>query len=274
MSKKIRHILMALLLVVFCTAGGVIFFTYQKYEQEDRVYEQAAEEYTRLAGDASGPHNGTEAEDSENAAASYRVDGVPLEVDFPGLREVNGDVAGWIYCEGTVINYPVLHGEDNDYYLHRNMNRQTHSAGSIFVDAVNQPDFTDSNTIIYGHHMKNGSMFASLDKWAEQAYYEEHPVMWLLTPEQDYQILLFAGYTTQAASDTYAVFTAPCDELEEYLKQCVEKSDFQADFQIVGQDVHGEASLGRSDKYVVLSTCAYSFQDARYVLHGKLVPVP
>ncbi|WP_276951575.1 class B sortase [Acetatifactor muris] len=280
MNKKIRHIIMALLLVVFCTAGGVIFFTYQKYEQEDRVYEQAAEAYTRPVtdgggfgtSDASGLPTGAEAVEEAETLNGWA--GAPLEVDFPRLREVNGDVVGWIYCEGTVINYPVLQGEDNDYYLHRNMNRQTHNAGSIFVDAANQPGFGDSNTIIYGHHMKNGSMFASLDEWAAQEYYEEHPVMWLLTPQQNYRILLFAGYTTSAASDTYTIFPDSCDELEEYLKQCMEKSDFEADFNMTGPDAREEISLSRNDQYVVLSTCAYSFQDARYVLHGKLVPVP
>lgn len=264
MGRTIRYIIMALLLAVFCTAGGVIFFTRQNYEKEDKVYEQLAEEYTshvreEKPSDAASPE---EAEAPEKA---------PLEVDFDRLKEINGDVAGWIYCEDTAIDYPILQGEDNDYYLHRNIERQSQSAGSIFVEAANQPGFEDSNTIIYGHHMKNGSMFAALDDWAEQEFYEAHPVIWLLTPEQDYKILVFAGYTTSAASDTYTIFTGPCSELEEYLEQCVEKSDFRASVEISGEELRD--GLDGSRRYVVLSTCAYSFEDARYVLHGVLVPV-
>lgn len=262
---------MTLLLIVFCTAGSVIFFTYFKYEQEDKVYEQAAEEYTRRIVSQDDSAVPEEADNPDMPDMPWSLQSPPLEVDFDKLRELNGDVVGWLYCEGTVIDYPILQGEDNDYYLHRNLNRQSHKAGSIFVEATNQAGFEDSNTIIYGHHMKNGSMFATLDNWAEQDYYEEHPVMWLLTPEQDYLILLFAGYTTPALSDTYTVFAGPCDELEEYLEQCREKSDFAADFGTV--EAKGQEELNRDDRYVVLSTCDYSFQDARYVLHGKLVPV-
>ncbi len=259
MSKKIRYIIMALLLAVFCTMGGIILYTQYKYAQEDKVYEQAAEEFTRRTDAGAGDTLGEAGEDTA---------GIPLEVDFGKLREINSDVIGWIYCEDTVINYPVLQGPDNDYYLRRNINRKHQTAGSIFVEATNRPGFVDSNTIIYGHHMKNGSMFACLDEWKDQEFYESHPVMWLLTPEQDYQILLFAGYTTAATSDTYTTFDASCEELEDYLARCLKLSDFQADL-----GPGEESVLDPGARYVVLSTCAYNFEDARYVLHGKLVPV-
>ena len=109
--------------------------------------------------------------------------------------------------------------------------------------------------------MKNGSMFATLRNWADQEYYEEHPVFWLLTPEQNYQIKLFSGYTTPATSDTYTIFQGPCQELSDYLQTAHANSDFRADIET---DPNG--------KYVLLSTCEYVYEDARYVLHGMLVP--
>ncbi len=263
MSRKIRLIIMALLLAVFCAAGGVILYTQYKYEKEDKVYEQAAEEFTHRV-----ENTGTTGTSGTTGEAGMAGPDIPLKVDFEKLRETNSDVVGWIYCEDTAINYPILQGSDNDYYLRRNLNQEHQTAGSIFMESTNHPGFADSNTIIYGHHMKNGSMFACLDEWADQAFYETHPVMWLLTPEQDYQILLFAGYTTPATSDTYITFDGPCQELEEYLDRCLKQSDFQADF-----DILGETALDPDGRYVVLSTCAYNFKDARYVLHGKLVPV-
>lgn len=184
----------------------------------------------------------------------------PLVVDFAKLREANGDVQGWIYCEDTPVSYPVVKGEDNSFYLEHSYDGKKSASGAIFLDAANRSGFADANTILYGHHMKNGSMFASLEKWSDQAFYEEHPEMWLLTPEGDYRIVLFAGYTTSADSETYTIFTGPCEELEAYLEACIRKSDFQAE-------------MPAGAKYVVLSTCAYSFEEARYVLHGMLVPV-
>ena len=160
----------------------------------------------------------------------------------------------------------MLQGTDNDYYLHHTYDGKSSISGSIFADANNRPDFADSNTVIYGHHMKNKSMFATISNWAEQDYYEEHPVMWLLTPRQDYKIVLFSEYTTSAYSDTYVMYPEACPEMDEYLKRAAQSSNFQSDIQTNGE-LTGDAH------YVLLSTCAYVFDNARDVLHGKLVPV-
>ena len=105
-------------------------------------------------------------------AEEEEVETAPIEVDFEGLRKENSDVAGWIYCPDTVVNYPVMHGEDNDLYLHHLVNRQYNFAGCIFEDCRNTPGQKDPATILYGHHMKDGSMFAMLHKYTDQKYYE------------------------------------------------------------------------------------------------------
>ncbi len=244
MKKKIFRVIFAILLILFIGSIGGILFILKQYKDNDRLYAQAAEDFTKTGNDT-----------GETA---------PIEVDFDALKQVNEDVIGWIYCEGTVIDYPVLQGEDNDLYLHHAYDGAYSVSGSIFVDSGNREGFVDSNTIIYGHHMKNGSMFASLSKWSEQQYYEEHPVMWLLTPERDYKIELFSGYTTSAYAETYTMFPEPSAEVDAYLKRAAEQSDFQP---LEGIELDGEAH------YVLLSTCAYVFDNARSVLHGKLVPV-
>ena len=185
----------------------------------------------------------------------------PIKVDFKSLKEVNDDVRGWIYCQDTIINYPVLHGETDDTYLRHTYDGEYNIAGSIFIEALNDPDFNDYNTIIYGHHMSDGSMFAGIDYWGEQSYYDEHPVMWLLTPKRDYLVVLFSGYTTSAYSETYLIFDEPSEEFTEYIKNVLEKSDFETDF-VLPEDGH----------YVLLTTCAYVFDNARHVLHGLLIP--
>lgn len=261
MGRKIRWVMMALLLVVFCTAGSMLFSIHRDYEKEDNVYKEAAAEFTHRVEpekpgekQASGEALGDGPEEAEG--------GIPLEVDFDELLKINDEIIGWLYCEDTRIDYPVLQGDDNDFYLSHNFKKERQNAGSVFVEALNNPGLADSNTIIYAHQMNDGSMFDCLRDWEEQEFYESHREMWLLTPEVNYKVVLFSGYITSAYSDTYTIFTGPCTELEEYLRRCVENSDFQA-----------EVELGRNEKYVTLSTCAYDFEDARYVLHGKLVPM-
>lgn len=259
MGKRARGILKIILAAGFLGSMGVVLSVMYRYWKEDCIYDKAAETFLHqvegISDSGCGESGGFEQSDEETRVQA------PITVDFPALQEKCEDVVGWIYCEGTPINYPVVQGEENDYYLSHNYEGNSNASGSIFVDAKNRRGFVDSNTILYGHNMKDGSMFACLDNWADQAYYEEHPEMWLLTPENDYRIVLFSGYTTEADSDTYEIFTNPCEKLEEYLQHCAAQSDFRTDI-----------TLDRNGRYVVLSTCVYVFDDARYVLQGMLVP--
>lgn len=261
MGKWIRRIIMLVLLAIFLFSVISIAIILYQYKVSDQLYESTASQYTIQSAGGGGEDTGAQTPQGGENVPEAKVT-APFSVDFEGLQTVCGDVAGWIYCEDTPINYPVVLGKDNDYYLTHNFDGSASASGSIFIEAANRPGFADSNTIIYGHHMKNGSMFATLDKWAEQEYYEEHPVMWLLTPEQDYKIVLFAGYTTSANSDTYVIFQGSGGELDAWLEKCKGQSDFDAELELEGDA-----------RYVLLSTCAYVFDNARYVLHGKLVPV-
>ena len=187
----------------------------------------------------------------------------PLDIDFEELMSINPDVCGWIYCPETVINYPILKDNNNDYYLHHNYKGDYTASGSIFIECLNRDDFADCNTIIYGHHMADGSMFASLSKWFKQDYYEAHPIMYVFTPTQNYVLQLFSAYTTAATSDSYWAAQTPCQEMTDYTAKVASQSEFDP----------GEIDLPDDGHYVMLSTCAYSFQDARSVLHGLLVPM-
>ena len=268
MGKWIRRAVVLVVAGVFLFSVTSIALTLYRYHVSDKSYDDTARQYTALVSGASDAASGTGGTGDSGAGTGGPVQGsggadtVPIQVDFEGLRAVNSDIAGWIYCEDTPINYPVVRGEDDEFYLHHSFDGESSNSGAIFIEAQNRPGFADSNTVIYGHHMKDGSMFAVLAKYADQTFYEEHPIMWLLTPEQDYKIIVFSGYTAAAVSDTYTIFEGPGPELDEYLAKALESSDFQADLV-----PDSEA------RYVLLSTCAYNFKDARYVLHGMLVPV-
>lgn len=182
------------------------------------------------------------------------------QVDFDALRGINGHTVAWVYSEGTPIDYPVVLGEDNAFYLNHTFSGRSGSAGAIFMDMGNQGDFSDANTAIYGHHMRNGSMFASLDKYRKQSYYDEHPVIYLYTPGGNYAIELFSAYVRDASLLPHD-FGSPEDFLA-YVDQIKALSDFRS-----------VVSIGADDRIVTLVTCNYNYDDARYVVHGKLVPL-
>lgn len=242
---RLRTVLMVILALIFIGSAGVVGFVTFERAQSDRIYGDASDRFTQ-AGDG----------DKETCA--------PIMVDFDELCAVNEDVVGWLYCEGTPINYPVLQGRDNNEYLRTDYTREYNINGSLFVDCDNNKGFTDANTIIYGHHMNHGAMFATLEEWAAQKYYEEHRVFWLLTPEQDYQVVLVSGHHTSAYSDMYDIYHLHDEKFARYLQEAVDQSDFTP---------VDKATVNPDRNYVMLTTCAYIFNNARYVLHGKLVPV-
>ena len=181
-------------------------------------------------------------------------------INFKALQAVNPDVIAWIYCPDTAINYPVVQGDDNAYYLNHLADGTENRNGCPFLDVQNRPDFSDANSIIYGHHMQNGTMFAGISWYEDQSYYDEHPVMYLLTPTANYRIELFSGYTTEMDSSAYMQTFGSIREHTDWLKEVSGRSDFRANLEI-----------SALDRVITFSTCAYRFENARYVLHGKLV---
>ena len=264
----LRTVLMILLALVFVGSGAKLLITQMQYRASDKLYSSAASRFTVAvtpapASSSSGgqAHAQSGGNGSGDAAEASDVECAPISVDFEALREVNPEVIGWIYCEGTQINYPVVQASDNDAYLHRSFDGTYNPSGSIFAEAENRPGFADANTILYGHHMRNGSMFAGLEAWADPAYAAAHPVLWILTPECDYKVYLFAGYITDARSSVYSVYPEYGVDVAEYVQAAREASDFPA------------PDVPEAEKYVLLSTCAYTFDYARYVVHGAMVPL-
>ena len=258
-KRVLRGVIMGLMLLVFCASTAQVLFIRHQYRIGEELYDAAAAQFTAVSEPVTVEITGPE---GEAAPIIQRIPEVaPIKVDFKELKKVNPDVTGWIYCPDTVINYPVLHGETNDDYLHHSYDKSYNVSGSIFVEETNRRDFVDVNNILYGHHMGDKSMFATLDRWQEQSYLDEHPYMWLLTPEQDYRIALFSAYTISAYSDTYQVFPDRSPAFEQYLQNAEGLSAVKADVEV-----------SPDSKYVLLSTCAYVFENARSVIHGKLDP--
>ncbi len=183
----------------------------------------------------------------------------PIAVDFDALKAKNPDIVAWVYCPDTDINYPVLQSSDNKYYLRRGADGTSRVAGSIFADFRNTADLSDENNIIYGHNMTDGSMFGTLKKYADQSYYDDHPVWYLLTPERDYKVMLFAAFVTDTSSPVYATARRTTADGTPIMEQAWADSNFR-----------GGPPPAEGERTVTFSTCSYEFTNARYVLIGVL----
>ncbi len=242
MKKGLYYGIMAVLIAVFLfSAYQLGSYMLEKY-RSDKMMESASKFVT-----AEQDKN----ENGESADAPERV-----EVNFDELRKLNSDIVGWIYCANTKINYPIVQGQDNEYYLYRLLDGTWNYNGTIFMDYRNSADFSDGNTMIYGHHMKSGAMFAELVEYKKQSFYDEHPYIYITTEEQTYRMDLLAGCIVDSVSDVYT--TEPSDEM---LQSCMDTSTFTPKV-----SYHG-------GKIVTLSTCTYEYDDARYVVLGELVGV-
>lgn len=197
-------------------------------------------------------------QETESDADQISCETAPIEVDFDVLLEKNEDIIGWLYSEDTPINLPVVQSTDNDYYLRRLIDGTWNSSGTLFADYRNAGDFSDNNTIIYGHNMKNKEMFGTLPYYKEQSYFDEHPVMWLLTPDGNYKIELVAGYVTPTTSDVCS-FDQPKEDVFAMVQEAIKNSTFRSDVEI-----------NQGDQFLTLSTCSYEYDNARYVLIGRL----
>lgn len=186
-------------------------------------------------------------------------DGVMLS-KFRQLYGENNDLVGWIQIPGTVIDYPVLQFMDNVFYLERNFYGEKHKAGSIFMDYRNGSEAEDFNTILYGHHMADGSMFKDLMKYKKEDFFREHPTIKFDILNKEYEWEIFSIYVTDV--EFYYIDTNfPTEEKKlDFIRSIRERTLYETDI-----------SVGPEDHILTLSTCTYEFDNARFVVHAKRV---
>lgn len=202
------------------------------------------------------------------AAPDQEVKGVPdLKVNFKGLSSINADVASWIYIPGVDISYPVVRGKDNDYYLQHTFEKNVSLSGAIFMDYQDSPDLVGFNTFIYGHNMRNGTMFGSLKKYLQdETLIQSAPYFYLYLKDgsvKKYRI--FAYYQDDGNSDTYS---RPSKEGEEAYLAMVRKKSFVR----VTLTPEEEKQAALFHEYVTLSTCTgFTGSGRRFLVHGVCV---
>ena len=193
----VRTIILIAAFAVLIYSGYQLFTIFHGYAAADNEYEDIQKEFTRPVVKPEGPTPEPEAVESPEEGSTRFIEDAepPLEVDWDELKSVNSDIVGWIYVEAqSGISYPICQTTDNEYYLHRTFRKEPIFAGAIFEDFCNSPEFSDPNTIVYGHNMKSGSMFAMLKRLKEQSRYDEAPYFWILTPKGNYRYHIYAAW--------------------------------------------------------------------------------
>lgn len=192
------------------------------------------------------------------------VEGDPMmeemaAIDLAALREVNGDVVGWIRIPDTKIDYPLMQGEDNEHYLKHTWKGGKNVVGSIFLESRNSPDLTDYNTIVYGHNMSNGSMFAGLHKFRKQDYWEDHPYVYIATDDGVFRYEIFASYRADVESPAYGLSFNQMKTRTTFLQHSQESS-------VIDTGIQPE----KTDRIVTLSTCSGAGYSNRWVVQARL----
>lgn len=201
----------------------------------------------------------SEQEKSLNAEGNTSDTECPIAVDFANLKEINPDLVCWLYIPVLEISYPVVQGTDNDFYLHRTFEGTENFAGSVFVDAEIEHPLKDPHTIIYGHSMKNQTMFGKLKFLLQDDLYSKDPVFWIITEEGDTRYQMADICYTEAGSSVYTIFDTSGEEYADYLRDICENSRIRND-QL--------PEITPDTKLVTLSTCAASEGTARLVVRG------
>ena len=269
-----RTLLMLIALVVFLFSGYTLYGYYNEYKKGTDEYdnlesnfaieveEDETEDFDALESDeALQSITGREVATVWENGKEVTIPTMKNPIDFAELKSVNEDIVGWLRIRALDISYPVVQGEDNDYYLHRTFEGVDNFAGCLFVNCDNEPDLTDQNTIIYGHNMKNGSMFGKLKKFQEEETFNKSKFFWIFTEDFIYQYRIFSAMTVNKIGINYQTFFLE-DEFQEFKDAAFRNSVVE----------NSNVSLSYEDRIVTLSTCTGD-DSTRFVVMGKLAQV-
>ena len=185
---------------------------------------------------------------------------IRVEKEEENLYDKYEDYRGWIKIDNTNINYPIVQGKDNSFYLDKDINKNYLSSGSIFMNYLNH-GFNDENTVLFGHHMRNKTMFAQLKKYKEKEFfYGNNDIVIEVENGKVLKYKVFSAYVTDAKDNYIKTNFDDKDQYKEFLEDIKNKSQYKSDIDV-----------NENDKIITLSTCSYEFNDARMVVHGKLL---
>jgi len=258
------------LLVLSC---AVLLFRSADYKRGEETYRESAElielpDFSVIDSEPvpipiASPDDGDEVEVTPAEEAIVYVDPYAealLNMDFTALRDVNSDILGWIVIPETGLSYPLLQGEDNEYYLNRTWKKRRNSQGAIFMDYRCDPGLGDFHTIIYGHRMNNNSMFGYLLKYRDPDYLNRYPSVYIFDDNGSHRYDIFAVYEASVTEgSTYMLSFTDDSQKQEYIDHCISHSAIAADVVPLP-----------SEKILTLSTCTGHGHATRWVVQAVL----
>lgn len=275
MNKKrtILKIVLLVMIIGICVSLGGLAYTYKQYSDSRKAYnelEQYVEVETKY--DISDvvtvePISEPEAEgDGQAEEQPQKVIDVKLQVDTSSLKEINPDYLGWILYEPVEINYPVVRDRGDDFYEHHSFELENNRAGGIFMDYACKPNFDSFNTIIYGHNMRDGSMFGGLKKLVnDTSIIEENPYFYIFTEDYSYMYKIVCVYYAGNKAKTYDLkMDYTLEDKKEYIDYIGSVGTYR-DEEFFAKEVTDDLRI------VTLSTCHGLNSSQRTVIHGELV---
>ncbi|MDI9241574.1 class B sortase [Fusibacillus kribbianus] len=271
MEKKRRFWRMILVLSLvgcICCLGFVAWYLVQDYaaqKQYEEIQETATEPQTEQETEPetyvfTGEIDGEEAELPDNIFKDLEN-----PIDFKSLQDINPELYAWIQIPDTNINYPIAQREgDDEFYLHHDMYQQYRFAGCIYTEDCNSRDFTDPNTVIYGHNMKNKSMFQNLHLFEDKTFFDEHPYVYIYMPDGILVYEIFASYTYD---DRHIMNSFDFDDptvFEEYLNSILHVRAMDA-------NIREAVDVTVDDRIITLETCVGVQTSYRYLVQAVLV---
>ncbi len=265
-KKKRYNITSTLLILVGVICMGIsiygLYDIYKEYKEAENIYKEAENQFVQIHGLENEALTEIESEfGTEQLETEIEVPQVPwyelATVDLVGLKQNYADIVGWLFFEDGLISYPVVQGEDNDKYLHTTYNGKESKSGSIFVDAAHAGDFSGTHTIIYGHNMKNLSMFGRLKHYKTQAgYYFGHEYFQIFCGDEILRYQIFAYRDVEVDNVVYQeTFTSARLLSYELLRASY---------------VNPKLDIEDDDRIITLSTC--TADDAhRFIVSAVLV---
>ena len=265
--SKVRILIIIIASLAIVVSGVMVLRTSLEYKAAEEEYaglEQYAKKGTGKKSSKSSKKQDIEEDDEEEEeektlTRNYNRDDFPdMEIDFDSLEKINGSFVCWLYAPGAEINHPVVQGTDNEFYLHHTFEMNKNSAGCVFMDYEVDPMLTSWNTFIYGHNMKNGTMFGHLKNYINNpAVYDKDRYIYVFRPEGIYRYEIFAYYLDPTDSKMY--YTCKTfKEYRAYLREAVRKSVRECD-----------AKPDPDTNIVTLVTCSGSGSNKqRFFVHG------
>ena len=250
MKKKRSASILLLLAVVLAAAAGIkTYVDYQVRAAAEREYESLAElaRQTEARVETETPIE-SEPEETEAPYVS--------PIQFDELKEINPDIVGWLKVEGTEIDYPIVQTGNNETYLNTDFEGKKSVAGAIYLDYESEPDFSGRHNIIYGHNMKNGSMFKDIVKYKDEEYFMEHQDITVYTPEREYHLRPMSVLYTEPTGMRRKTKFATEESFQAYVEEMTKGCSFA---QIP------EKPLEQLWSFI---TCSYEFNDARTILYA------